>query len=134
MVCQHSAKSSEAGSDASCSGISLDSERVVTSGTAALISFSVLASSLAGSNGESPFAKGLVPSTSRIDGICRMGGVPGFRKDWFEIFGSSEKASAAVAFSVVEAVPPSGLFTLLRLPRFFEKVIGVDLQEAKFHR
>ena len=71
---------------------------------------------------------------SLMDGIRRMGGVPGFLKVWFEIFGSSEKTSAAVAFSVVEAVPPSGLFTLLRLPRFFEQVIGVNLQETQLHR
>ena len=63
-----------------------------------------------------------------------MGGVPGYLKPWFEICGLSEKTTAAVAVSVVEAVPPSGLFTLLRLPRFFEQVVGVYLQEAQLHR
>lgn len=51
-----------------------------------------------------------------------------------DILGVSESASFREEPSAAVAVPPPGLFSLLRLPGFFKQVVGVDLHQAKFHR
>ncbi len=158
MVFQHVAKSSSfpfsgfAGTD--CSFTSCGSWRVAGSDCvcASFASFfPIFSSSFFGSGAGSSgvFTSGIgaaatavwsagatlgVSSTSLMEGILCIGGDPGLRNVWFDIFGVSLNFTAAVLFSVVDAAPPSGLFTLLRLPRFFKQVIGVDLQEAQLHR
>lgn len=72
-------------------------------------------------------------TTSLMEGIALIAGIPGFTKFWEDTFGVSDRLSLRVLVPAVGAVPPPGLFSLLRLPGFFEQIVGVNLHQAQFN-